>query len=80
MLVFWVGFFHWAWVPIIGVFIKSRYVVGEGYSVPQRWVRSECLPKCELPRVNVIRERPVSQGVWNDTILHRFHTRVWSGT
>ena len=28
--------------PIIGTFIESQYVAGEGYPMPQRWVRSEC--------------------------------------
>ena len=78
--VFWVGLVYWAWVPIIGAFIESQYVAGENYLVPQKWVRSECYLECEPPIVNVVRGRPVSQGVWNDTIPHRFHTRVWSGT
>ena len=42
--------------------------LGKGYPMHQRWARSECYPECEPPRVNVVRKRPVSQGVWNDTI------------
>ena len=48
----------------------------KGYPMPQKWVRSECYPKCEPPRVNIVRGRPASQGVWNDTIPHRLHTRL----
>ena len=47
--------------------------------MPQRLVKSECYLECKPPRVNVVRGRPVSQGVWNDMIPHWFHTRVWSG-
>ena len=38
----------------------------KGYPVPQRWIGRECYPECELPRVNAIRGRSVSQGVWNN--------------
>ena len=31
--------------------------IEEDYSVPQRWVWSECYLKCESPKVNVIRGR-----------------------
>ena len=51
----------------------------KGYPVAQKWVRSECYPKCKLTRVNVVHGRMVSQGVWNDMIPHQLLTRVWSG-
>ena len=30
-------------------------------------------------RVNVVHGRPSFQGIWNDTISHRFYTKVWCG-
>ncbi|XVF85772.1 hypothetical protein PTKIN_Ptkin17bG0144200 [Pterospermum kingtungense] len=44
----------------------------EGYLVPRR-VRSEAVQS------GAVRGRPVSQGVWSDTIPHRFHKTLWNG-
>ncbi|XVF88399.1 hypothetical protein PTKIN_Ptkin19aG0048100 [Pterospermum kingtungense] len=45
----------------------------ECYLVPRR-VRSEAIQS------GAVRGRPVSQGVWSDTIPHRFHKTLWNGT
>ena len=43
-VILWVELSYWAWVPIIGAFIKNWYVVGKGYLVSQERVRSESYP------------------------------------
>ncbi|XVF40754.1 hypothetical protein PTKIN_Ptkin01aG0140600 [Pterospermum kingtungense] len=44
----------------------------EGYLVPRR-IRSEAIQS------EAFRGRLVSQGVWSDTIPHRFHKTLWNG-
>ncbi|XVF57627.1 hypothetical protein PTKIN_Ptkin06aG0220500 [Pterospermum kingtungense] len=69
--------------PIIGALVESRSIakkdyLEEGYLVPRR-VRSEVV-QSEVVQSEVVRGRSVSQGVWSDTIPHRFHKTLWNGT
>ena len=59
--------------------LPRKGLLGRGLLGAPKVVRSECCPECEPPRVNVVHGRLVSKGVWDDTIPHRFYTRVWSG-
>ena len=43
-VILWVELSYWAWVPIIGAFIKNWYVMRKGYLVSQERVRSESYP------------------------------------
>ncbi|XVF49692.1 hypothetical protein PTKIN_Ptkin04bG0033600 [Pterospermum kingtungense] len=79
--------------PIIGALVESRFVaekgyLEEGYLVLDK-VRSESRPKrgrglpgavrSEAIQSEAVRGRPRSQGVWSDTIPHRFHKTSYHG-